>query len=465
MAGLRPRLTAPTSALLDRPDVLFDLTARHGTPANVVFPQVLSDNVEAFRHALDGYRLPYRIFYAHKANQSRTLVRAAHDAGIDIDVASAGELAHARECGFPDDRIEVTGPKGERLLRRLVDPAGPVVNIDNLWELHRVTELAARPVPVLLRLSGGRRVSRFGMTPEQFDDAFTLIRSRLDAVDLRGVSFHLDTADVDEKLHTVDVALRLVERAHTYGLTPRVVNIGGGFRQAYLAAPDEFDAYVGELRRGLLGRGPRLGWGDYTFGYQVDRIGALRGTPVFHRYANATPGVRQLRELLDRPLTGGRTVAETIGESMLELWTEPGKALVDGAGLTVAAVEFTKRAPDGSILVTLDLSRDMLTPADQEVMLDPIVLYRGTPDNGPCEVFLAGNLCLERDMVSNHLVRLPALPRPGDLMVFVNTAAYQMDLSAAPALMHPRPPKVAVRVTGDDFTVSTDGDEECSTTT
>jgi cysteine synthase/rhodanese-related sulfurtransferase len=123
-------------------------------------------------------------------------------------------------------------------------------------------------------------------------------------------------------------------------------------------------------------------------------------------------------------------------DNLLELWIEPGKALVDHAGVTLASVEFVKPASDGSVLVNLDLSRDAITPADQEVMVDRVVIYRGLPDaydDKPCGVFFAGNLCLERDMVYNHKTWLEKLPLPGDLVVFVNTAAYQMDLSASQA--------------------------------
>jgi diaminopimelate decarboxylase len=462
MAGLTPLAGPAAAALLADPAALGALADEYGSPLNVVFPQVLARNVAAFTDLLTACRLPHRIFYAHKVNQSRALATAALRAGIDVDVASAGELANARSCGFPVERIEATGPKGDALLRAMLD--GVTINVDNLWELARIGELASSRVPVLLRMSGGRRISRFGIAPAQFAQAFDLICAHPEQVDLVGVSFHLDTGDVSEKVSAVGQALDLIEAAYTRGLTPRVLDIGGGFRQAYLADADGFDAYVRELKRGLAGQGPTMAWGDYTFGYHHDG----QGTPVFHRYTGTLPGIRSLRELLDTPLHGDRTIAQVLQENLLELWVEPGKALADHAGITVATVQFTKRAADGSLLVNLDLSRDDVTPADQEVMLDPAVVYRGETgdyDDTPCGVYLAGNLCLERDMISNHLIRLPRLPIPGDLLIFVNTAAYQMDLSASQALMHPRLPKVAAVHHDGKFHWVRDGGDRCSTTT
>lgn len=466
MTVLAPRIGETTAALLADAAGLRRLVAEHGSPVNVVLPDVFAINAADFGKELTGRGLAHRICFAHKANQAQAFVDTAQRIGIGIDVASAGELQQALAAGFPPDRIEATGGKGEGFLRRLLGYDGLIVNVDNRWELEQIARLAVRPVPVLLRLSAGRRLSRFGLAAAEFPDAFEIIARHPGRLDLVGVAFHLDTGDTGEKTAAVATALELIEAAYGFGLAPRVLDVGGGFRQSYLADPDGFDAYVRELKEGLAGRGPSLAWGGYTFGYRIDRDGAVRGTPVFHRYTGTAPGTAMLADLLDSRLDAGRTVAETLRESLLELWIEPGKALVDHAGITVATVQFTKRVADGSTLVQLDLSRDMVTPADQEVMLDPVIIPR-RPDQPaqPCEVFLAGHLCLERDMISNHLVRLPQLPEPGDLVAFVNTAAYQMDLSAAGALLHPRPPKVAAVCRDGVFLWHRDGGDACSTST
>ncbi|WP_436532024.1 alanine racemase [Actinoplanes sp. HUAS TT8] len=463
MTGLAPRIGPEIAALLADPATLGELVREHGSPVNIVLPDVFAANVTAFGATLDARDVPHRICFAHKANQARAFVDTALRTGIGIDVASGGELAQALRAGFPPGRIEATGPKGETFLEKLCAYGGLTVNVDNLWELETIARLAPARVPVLLRLSAGRRLSRFGLAPADFPAAFEVVAGS-ERLDLAGIAFHLDTADLAERVAAVTVALELVENAYAHGLSPKVIDVGGGFRQVHLDDPDGADAYVQRLREGLAGQGPSLAWGGYTFGYRVGRDGAVRGTPVFHRYTGAEPGTTMLGDLLDATLGDGRTVAESVRENLLELWIEPGKALVDQAGITVATVQFTRRAADGSLLVVLDLSRDMVTPADQELMVDPVLIHNGQPDEG-CEAFLAGNLCLERDMISNHLVRLPRLPQPGDLMVFVNTAAYQMDLSASGALMHPRPPKVAATRRGGVFQWRADGGDTCSTST
>src|SRR5690606_17903843 len=89
-----------------------------------------------------------------------------------------------------------------------------------------------------------------------------------------------------------------------------------------------------------------------------------------------------------------------------------------------------------------------------EVMVDPLVLPGGgrvVRDSAPAQVYFAGRLCLERDLITTRVVMLPWLPRPGDRVVFPNTAAYHMDLSAATASMRPAAAKVAVTRGSDGF--------------
>ncbi|MEU4596402.1 decarboxylase [Nocardia sp. NPDC023988] len=431
---------------------------RFGSPLHLVFPQVFDDNLAALTGVLDRARCRSRIYYAHKVNRSAAFVRSAARTGIGIDVASGAELRSALDAGFAPDRIEITGPKGLSLLRAAV-AAGVTINVDNLWELARIADIADTQVPVLLRLSGfpGSAPSRFGIDLGQVGEAFDLLARHPDRLALLGVAFHLDTASTQERVRAVGECLTVIERAYARGFTPSVLDIGGGLRQVFVADPAAYDAYDQALRAGLLGQGPALHWGMGSFGYHV-ADGVAHGTPVFHKYANTESATDILTEILDAPLPGhgGRALSAVLADNLLDLWLEPGKALADRAGITVARVEFVKRAGTGATLVHLDLSRDTVTAADQEVLIDPLVLSE-SGESAPAGVFFAGHLCLERDLVTQRQVRVPRIPVPGDPVVFPNTGAYHMDLSAANAAMHPTPPKVAVLHRDSRFELS--GDE------
>jgi len=459
LIGLPPRIHPLVRSFLAGQPGPAGLLGRFGSPLNVLFPEIFTANVAGFRDELDASGLAYRICYAHKANQSRAFVRAARAAGIGIDVASPGELDSALAAGFPPGLIEATGPKGRDFLGVLAG-SGVTVNADNLWELGELAQLGRAGgyrVPVLVRMCGlgpqdPGRPSRFGVPAARFGTVTDVLAAAGDAVDFLGLSFHLDSSEAGDRVRAVDECLPLLERAWAAGLSPRILDVGGGFRQAFADSPEPFGEYGQAVRRGLAGHGPPLTWGGATLGFRFEDAG-IRGALTSGKYAGTAGGRDMLRELIASPLPGqgGRTVARVLRENMLELWLEPGKALADHAGLTLATVEFTKEAADGSVLVNLDLSRDKICPAGQEVMLDPVLLYRSAapPAPGPggvrAGVFFAGNLCLERDMITNHLTFVDRLPGPGDIVAFVNTAAYQMDLSASAALMHPRPGRAVVR--------------------
>jgi diaminopimelate decarboxylase len=460
--------------------MLAELLQRWGSPLNVVFPEIFRANVAAFRGVLDAAEVGYRICYAHKASQARAFVRAALAEGTGIDVASPGELRSALTAGFAPDQVEVTGPKGRDFLGPLAD-AGVTVNADNLWELAEIIRLVradgGRPVPVLARLCGfssAGPVSRFGIPAARFGEVTGLLTAARDAVDFLGLSFHLDTGEIRDRVRAADCCLRLMERCWAAGLAPRVLDIGGGFGQAFADRGEPFGQYALAVRRGLAAEDRPLTWNGAMLGYRYGE-GGIRGGLMPGKYSASVPGSEVLRELLASPLPGqdGRALARVLGENMIGLWIEPGKSLADHAGLTLASVEFVKEASDGSILVNLDISRDKISPAGQEVLLDPVLIPRpghGSPGydspshdspshdspSGAAGVFFAGNLCLERDMIFNHLTFLDRIPAPGDIVAFVNTAAYQMDLSASAALMRPPPPKVVAFSGPDGFTVHAD---------
>ncbi|OIJ27220.1 alanine racemase [Nocardioides luteus] len=433
--------------LLADGDAVREAIERFGSPLHLVFPQVMAENAAGLAAVLERHGVPYNIFYAHKVNASHTLLGRAAAAGLGADVTSEAELSRALAAGFPPDRIEATGPKSRAFIERIA-ALGVTANADDLWELDRLAAAAraGSTVPVLLRLSGFASPvvppSRFGIDLADADAALEAVR-RAPGLDLRGVAFHLDTADPAARVDALTESMAVVAAAHRKGLRPSVIDIGGGFRQRFVEDPEPFQRYARALAAAAPGE---LAWPGHDL-----------GVPAAHKYGNHRPAT----EVLERFLTAEierRPVAEVLRECLLTLWIEPGKALVDHAGITVAEVLYRKRAA-GRDLVVLDLSRNQITPADQEVLLDPVLVDgRGDPlEEG---VFLAGRLCLESDLVSRRKVFLDAEPASGDVLAFVNTAAYQMDLSASAAGGHPPPRKIAAILDGDRFTFAADTSDD-----
>lgn len=113
----------------------------------------------------------------------------------------------------------------------------------------------------------------------------------------------------------------------------------------------------------------------------------------------------------------------------------------------------TGEGPD-QYLVRLGMNAGDVSLEEHGVLVDPVLLPRGGPEDGgqgPVGVHLVGNLCLEADLITRRLVFLPALPRAGDLLAFVNTAGYAMDFHAHRAQRQPLARTVAVVGEGDSW--------------
>ncbi|MEV5427911.1 Y4yA family PLP-dependent enzyme [Streptomyces sp. NPDC052701] len=457
---LEPRLDEGPRSLLGTPGLLHTLADALGSPLHVVLPDQVAANLARFRSVYGRHHLSGQVFYAHKANRSSALLRrlAATDAGADV--ASLGELQHALGAGFTADRIVATGPKNPEFLW-LAARTSVTVGVDSRDELEQLAALvrahALPRVRVLLRLSGfetpGVRVlsrrSRFGSPVRELAPLLDAVERHRDVADLTGVAYHLDTTSLTEKAAAFEGCLRVLEECRSRGLRPRAVDIGGGFGVGYLADGQQWERYTTELTAAVLGTRPPLTWGGYGYGLRAE-AGTLRGTLGLYPAHRPVAGARYLDELLAHPAASldGRPLAALLLEHLYDLYAEPGRALLDQCGLTLAKVlEVREQDAGGPLWVRLAAKADDVALEEHGVLVDPVVVPRDTAGAGgrarPVAVHLFGALCLETDLITRRTVFLPRRPVPGDLLAFANTAGYCMDFHATRAQHQPAARKVA----------------------
>ncbi|MFI9273087.1 Y4yA family PLP-dependent enzyme [Kitasatospora sp. NPDC052896] len=454
---LEPRLEPRLGALLRSADLLHSLVDALGSPLNLLLPAQLAENVARFRAIYRKHRLSGGILFAHKANRSSALVRqlAASEAGLDV--GSLAELRHGLGAGLAPDRITATGPKTPEFLW-LAARTGVLVNIDSRGELEALAALVRKhalpPARITLRLSGFQgpgatvltRPSRFGTRPAELDDLLDAVEGHRDTTELVGVGYHLDTVGLPEKAVALEACVRAMNECRRRGLRPRVIDIGGGFGVNYLAHPEQWERYTSELANAVLGRRPALTWQGHGYGLRGES-GTLRGTLGLYPAHRPVAAERYLDELLSSQApTLGRPLATLLLENLYDLAIEPGRALVDQCGAVLATVLEVRRTPEGDPLVRLGLNAGDIGLEAHGVLMDPLLVPRdgGVPKTGPVGVYLAGNLCLESDLITRRMVFLPGLPAPGDLLAFANTAGYCMDFGAHHAMRQPVARTVAV---------------------
>ncbi len=459
MYRLTPLLAANIEQFLHSSGTLATLADTFGSPVNLLFPQSLTINGKRFFEVFERYGLQGNIYYAHKPNKAKALVKQAYVSGMHIDVASKAELLDALEAGFTGAMIGATGPKNKEFLLLAIQQQCCIC-VDNLDELYLIAHFAQllkvkEKVSLLIRLTGFHsgtknvfaRDSRFGIHLKHAEEIFAACADS--HLELQGFAFHLDTTSESEKVTAIEKTLHMILEAQKRGFSASILDIGGGFKVNYLASEDEWHTYTTALRRSIAGEIASITWNNTGYGFKAVN-GQIRGAPTYYQYYNKVVGPEFLEQILCTPLADfeRRTVAQVLNDLMIELWIEPGRALLDQCGLTLARALFVKSSAQGEWLVGLDMNRSQLSSVEDEMFCDPLVIYRSDAREDGYEatqgVYFVGNLCQEHDLIYRHKTFLLRLPTRDDLVIFVNTAAYHMDFNESESIKHPVAKKLIV---------------------
>ena len=467
MLKLTPKHHVQTERLLSQPEFVRGLITGLGSPLNILFPTQVQQSVRSFQEVFQRAGVQGKIYATHKPNKSQAIVQELARTNACIDVSSYGELVSALQAGFTGGHIGATGIKSDCFLRLALQHS-IVIAVDSLSELKRVTELAAsytqEKVSILIRIcdfssthtSIHWKDTRFGIRVKDFDE---VIRWCVDhpVLNLKGVSFHLSEATQSEKVIAIENGMQCLIRAQSHGLSPNILNIGGGFRVSYLESASEWEAYNTAIKQSVLEGNNHLTWDKSGLGYR-NECGVLRGASVFAESYLAIAGAQELEKLLNAPLPAyaNTLFKQAVNDFLLELWIEPGRSVLDQVGLTAATVLGVKESAHGEMIVTLDMNRSNLNSNDLSILMDPTILYQNkSAESKEYGIFFGGNLCAS-DFLTRHKTFVDQLPEPGDVVVFHNTAGYLMDFAETHTHLHRVARKIALQEKGEFFTWSLD---------
>ena len=197
-----------------------------------------------------------KLHYAMKANPMPAVV--AFMAGLveGIDVASAGELKVALDCGADPAEISFAGPgKRDPELRQAV-ASGVLVNVESMRELPvlaAASQALGLPARVAVRVNPDFELKGSGMKmgggPKQFGVDVEVVPGMLDWIAREGLAFegfHLFAGSqnlraesiCEAQLKSYELALRLSEQAHS---PVKFLNLGGGFGIPYFPGERRLD--------------------------------------------------------------------------------------------------------------------------------------------------------------------------------------------------------------------------------
>ncbi|MEO8382433.1 MAG: diaminopimelate decarboxylase [Acidobacteriota bacterium] len=222
-----------------------DLAARFGTPLYVYDAAVIRRQMEHVREAFAA--LPFRPFYAMKANSNLTLLRMLREQGFGCDAVSPGEIQLALRAGFAPEWIWFTCSNvSDDDLRAIPDPR-IVVNVNSMSEIDRVLSFDL-PNPIALRINpdigAGHHADvvtaggsvKFGIDTAEIDSARMVVEDSGRKV--VGIHSHIGSgvSDLDPLL---EAARRLIELAPSFH-DLRWINFGGGISIPYKPGEREF---------------------------------------------------------------------------------------------------------------------------------------------------------------------------------------------------------------------------------
>jgi diaminopimelate decarboxylase len=358
---------------------LHALAEAHGTPLFVIDAGLARRRARELRGALGGR---VDVLYAAKANAHPAVLAALHPAVDGADCTSAGELDAARQAGFADSTLQLSGPaKGG-------DELGASVRLS----LSCVQEGLAAKGPALLRVNPSARiqafrsttggVSPFGVPEEDLPAALAALRDT--GVELEGLHVHRGSqcsSAAAWRRHALDV----LDLAHASRLALRRLNLGGGFAS------------------------PRPGVPAMDLAALRPLIGA------FDRFAEEHPGVA--------------------------FAVEPGRLLLGEAGVLLLRT-VRARTVRGQPLAVLDGGLDCFLFATEGQRPGPPHAVDNLSRTGrPQAVELFGPSCTPRDRFgAPPLVR----PQAGDLLALRGAGAYAWGASPHGFLGRPQPALVVI---------------------
>ncbi|HEV7920369.1 MAG TPA: diaminopimelate decarboxylase [Thermoanaerobaculia bacterium] len=361
-----------------------DLARRFGTPVYVYEAGVIRRQIVNVQRAFA--RLPFRPFYAMKANGAVAILRMVKEAGFGCDCVSPGEIFLARKAGFGAEDIWFTCSNVSDEDMRAIPDERIVVNVNSMSEIDRLLTLGIRN-PIALRINPDVGAGHHA-------DVVTAGG---------GVKFGIELAEVAQARMIVEDAGRQVVGIHAH--------IGSGIDDL---AP--LLRAAGTLLQ-LSGDFPNLRFINFGGGISIPYRPGESEFPI------ATYG-EELTTIADSRLRARG----------LQAILEPGRYVVAQAGTLLARIT-AKRISGGFEWIGCDTGFNHLVRPSKYGAYHHIVNASRDPGGVQRDVVVAGNICESGDVFTRdaggHVVpRAIVDPHIGDLLAFRDAGAYGFSMAS-----------------------------------
>ena len=357
---------------------LKEIAAQFGTPLYVYNAEYITEQYKKLTTAFA--KTDTKFFYACKALTNISILKHILEIGCNIDCSSINEVKLALHAGFLPTNILYTSNGIHFSEIEEAQSLGVHINIDSLSNLEKFGKKYGHSYPVGIRLrpnimaggnikiSTGHDKSKFGIPVDQLPQILELVNNH----DLFIQNLHIHTGsdikDVDVFVKGIEVLFDIIP--HFKELSS--IDLGGGFKVPYKDGDAETDM-------------PLL--------------------------------AKKVQEAFDNhPNPNGKH---------LQVWFEPGKFLVSGAGCLIAEVNVMKQTNSTSFAGLNTGFNHLIRPMFYDAFHQ--IQNISNPDAGLKTYSIVGNICETDTFAWDRAV--PEI-REGDLLVFHNAGAYGFEMSS-----------------------------------
>ena len=405
----------------------YNLFALFDTPANVIFADQFIINVNKFKDIFTQYFSHENIFFSCKCNKSFAFLKYASEQNCGIEVASNYELNDALKF---TKKIIASGPaKDYAYLNNSIDNDA-LISVDDVEELKQIKEIN-KPVRVLLRISDLLgKVSRFGINLNQIDFCLDIISNSL--IQLEGFSFHINNYSLDDRINAINEVVELTESKK---INISFIDIGGGIPTNYCTKYDYYN-FLKQNNKEMYFKEHFIT--DYY--------------PYYSEIAD--------ENALDYIL---KNVYKKLNEKEIEIIIEPGRSLLKNVGVSIYEVQYMKSLSNGENIVVTNGNINCLSEQwfNSDYLIEPKLISKNNNSNNSILASVAGNLCLEQDMITWRKIEFDTIPEKGDLLIYYNTAGYQMDSNESEFHKIPLVKKYIVKKNDNGYVIEEDKKYDC----
>jgi diaminopimelate decarboxylase len=321
-----------------------------------------------------------RFFYACKALTNIHILKHIKSIGCNVDCSSINEVRLALLAGFEPENILYTSNGIHFTEIEEAQSLGVHINIDSLSNLEKFGNKFGHSYPVGIRLrpnimgggnlkvSTGHDKSKFGIPVDQLDKILSLVSQYNLFIQNLHIHTGSDIKDVDVFVKGIEVLFDIIPSFKEL----ESIDLGGGFKVPYKDGDTETDM-------------------------------PLLAQKVNEAFSN-------------HPNPDGRH---------LQVWFEPGKFLVSGAGYLITEVNVLKETASTTFAGINSGFNHLIRPMFYEAYHK--IENISNPEGEKKKYSVTGNIC-ETDTFAWD--RKLNEVREGDLLVFYNAGAYGFEMSS-----------------------------------